>query len=81
MRLKMSQSGENLKPVNAKPSGVLVPGHGAARLVDEKRHGVGIVDRERRVCADRTAVEMNRMEMTATVRAVTGCVILAPRHR
>ena len=44
LRLDMGQAGENLKPVDAKPPRILIPGHGAARFVDEKRHGVGVVD-------------------------------------
>ena len=44
LHLDMRQSGENLKPVDAKPPRVLVPGHRAARLVDEERRRVGVVD-------------------------------------
>ena len=44
LRLDMGLAGENLKPVDAKPPPVFIPGHGAARFVDEKRHGVGVVD-------------------------------------
>ena len=44
LRLDMGLAGENLKPVDAKPPPVFIPGHGAARFVNEKRHGVGIVD-------------------------------------
>ena len=43
-RLDMRQSGENLKPVDAKPPRGFVPGHGAACFIDKKRRSVGVVD-------------------------------------
>src|SRR5580693_10099126 len=44
LHLDMRQSGENLKPVNAKPPRILIPRYGAARLVDEEWRRVGVVD-------------------------------------
>src|SRR3984957_58023 len=44
LHLDMRQSGENLKPVDAKPPRILIPRYGAARLVNEEWHRVGVVD-------------------------------------